>query len=412
MTSPLKPDELVRYADAMIRTAFSLRAGDDLIVFAEPAHRELAVALVEAGYRLSARSVEVVYIDPLVRAARMRAAPERWLGYVTPWNAKRLREFAAETTATLYITGEGEPNALDGVDPARAAADATGPFRQLRWLRSESWELRRRWGIIAWPTEPWATRVYPALQPRNAVRRLAQDLLWFCRLGPDDPPGWKGLKEHLTDVQRRTARLTRLKLERLELSGPGTDLSVSLPPEVVFLGGGEKNAHGIHISPNLPTEESFTTPDAASTNGTFRCSRPLVFQGKLVEGIAGEFRNGRLVRFEAEGRNGAFFRDFLGRIRNADRLGEVALVDRSSRIGQSGRIYFDTLLDENAAAHIAFGMGFDKTRQREPGDRRTLGVNRSDTHVDVMIGTDDLEATGVAARGRRIPLIRDGVWQI
>jgi len=412
MTSPLKADELVRYADAMVRTAVGLRAGDDLIVFAEPAHRELAVALVEAGYRLSARSVEVSYVDPLVRAARMRTAPERWLGHVTPWNVKRFREFAAATTATLYITGEGEPNALDGVDPARAAADATGPFRKLRWMRSESWEAGRRWGIIAWPTEPWATKVYPSLQARNAVRRLAQDLLWFCRLGSEDPPGWKGLNDHLDIVKRRTARLSRLKLQRLELTGPGTDLSVSLPPESIFLGGGEKNAHGIHTSPNLPTEESFTTPEAASTNGTFRCSRPLVFQGKLIEGIAGEFRNGRLVRLQARGKNGAFFREYLGRIRNADRLGEVALVDRSSRIGQTGRVYFDTLLDENAAAHIAFGMGFDRTRRRRPGDRRALGVNRSDTHIDVMVGTDDLEATGVAARGRRIPLIRDGAWQI
>ena len=412
MISPLKPDELVRYADAMIRTAVSVRAGDDLIVFAEPAHRELAVALVEAGYRLSARSVEVVTIDPLVRAARMRTAPERWLGYVTPWNERRLRAFAAPTTATLYITGEGDPQALDGVDPGRAARDATGPYRQLRWLRSEAWELKRRWGIIAWPTEPWAKQVYPSLQPRNAVRRLAQDLLWFCRLGADDPAGWKGLKDHLAAVQRRTARLSKLKLERLELTGPGTELSVALPPEAIFLGGGEKNAHGIHTSPNLPTEESFTTPNASSTNGSFRCSRPLVFQGKLIEGIAGEFRNGRLVRLDAKGPNGEFFRDYLGKIENADRLSEVALVDRSSRIGQTGRIYYDTLLDENAAAHIAFGMGFDRTRQKKAGDRRVLGVNRSDTHIDVMIGTDDLEATGIGARGRRIPLIRDGAWQI
>src|SRR5206468_2035006 len=132
---------------------------------------------------------------------------------------------------------------------------------------------------------------------------------------------------------------------------------------------------------------------------------------KLVEGVAGEFRNGRLVRFDAKGRNGSFFRDFLARIPNADRLGEVALVDRSSRIGQTGRIYFDTLLDENAAAHIAFGMGFDKTRRRKDGARGSFGVNRSDTHIDVMIGTDDLEATGIGPRGRRIPLIRDGAWQ-
>jgi aminopeptidase len=316
------------------------------------------------------------------------------------------------STVTLFITGDSDLDAQAGIDPARAIADATGPFRQLPWLRSELRENKRRWGIVAWPTEEWATRVYPSLSPAAAARRLAKDLLWFCRLGPDDPGGWTGLRDHLTAVQRRAARLTKLGLDRLELRGPGTDLSVRFSPGTLFLGGGEKNAHGVHISPNLPTEENFTSPDAGSTEGTFRCSRPLVFQGRLIEGISGEFRNGRLARLKAKGRNGAFFRQFIGSIENADRLGEVALVDSSSRIGRSGRIYFNTLLDENAAAHIAFGTGFGKTRMPIAGRRRFAGVNKADTHVDVMIGTDDLEATGVDARGRRIALIRDGLWRI
>ncbi len=412
MSSPLKLDELARYAEAMLEASLSFRRGDRLIVTAEPAHRTLAVALVEAAYRAGALSAEVLYADPLVRAARLRAAPNRALGHVTPWHAKRLRELSQPDVATLFVTGEGEPDALAGIDPKRVVADATGPFRQLPWLRSVQRESTRRWGIVAWPTEPWARRVYPSLTPANALRRLGRDLLWFCRLGPDDPDGWAGLRTHLAAVQRRAARLTKLRLERLELRGPGTDLSVRIAPNALFLGGGETNAHGVHVSPNLPTEENFTTPEAASTEGTFRCSRPLVFQGRLIEGIAGEFRNGRLVRLEAQGENGEFFRRFLGGIRNADRLGEVALVDRSSRIGQAGRIYFDTLLDENAAAHIAFGSGFGKTRERPPSARGFPGVNRSDTHVDVMIGTDDLEATGVARGGRPVPLIRDGTWQI
>jgi aminopeptidase len=412
MASPLKPDELARYADAMVRVSVALRKDDDLIVTAEPAHRELAAALVEAAGRVGARSAEVLYVDPLVRAARLRSAPEKWLGFVTPWTAGRLRAFAAPTTATIFITGDSDTDALRGIDPKRLATDMTRKFEQLPWLRSKAWDGKRRWSIIAWPTEEWAAQVYPKLQPQNAQRRLAQDLLWFCRLGPDDPPGWQGLQQHLRDVQGRTKRLTQLKLQRLELRGPGTELSVGFPAGTVFLGGIESNAHGARTSANLPTEESFTTPDAASTNGTFRCSRPLVFQGRVVEGIAGEFRNGRLVRFEAKGANGEFFRTFIASVKNADRLGEVALVDRSSRIGQAGRVYYETLLDENAAAHIAFGVGFSATRERAPGNRSALGVNRSDTHIDVMIGTDDFEATGVGARGRRIPLLRDGAWQI
>jgi aminopeptidase len=231
----------------------------------------------------------------------------------------------------------------------------------------------------------------------------------FCRLGPDAPPGFKGLKAHLDAVRRRAGRLTKLKLHELELRGPGTELRMKLHPEGLWLGGGEKNAHGIHISPNLPTEENFTTPIAATTEGTFRCSRPLVFQGRRVDGIRGEFRGGRLVKLQANGKNGKFFEEYIGSIKDADRLGEAALVDASSRIGQAGRTYYNTLLDENAAAHIAFGIGFEKTRT--PG-RGARGVNRSHTHVDVMIGTDDFEAVGTDSRGRKVPLIRDGAWQL
>ena len=405
----LAADEMARYADAMVRTAVSLSKDDDLIVTCEPAHRDLAIALVEAGYRAGARVVEVVYADPLLRAARLRTAPESFVGYISPWRVKRLRAALEPKTATLLVSGDGEPGALDGIDPKLIAIEQTAPLNQLPWMRRALGKNLRRWGIIAWPTEPWATQVYPGVKPETARRKLARDLLWFCRLGPDDPPGFKGLKTHLDAVRRRAGRLTKLRLRELELRGPGTDLRMKLHPEGLWLGGGEKNAHGIHISPNLPTEENFTTPIASTTEGTFRCSRPLVFQGRKVEGIRGEFRGGRLVKLKANGTNGRFFEQYIGSIKDADRLGEVALVDASSRIGQAGRVYYNTLLDENAAAHIAFGLGFEKTR--EPG-RGARGVNRSQTHLDVMIGTDDFEAVGVDGRGRRVPLIQDGAWQL
>jgi aminopeptidase len=405
----LPPDELARYADAMVRTAVAIGKDDHLIVTCEPAHREFGIALLEAGYRAGAKAVEVIYSDPLLRAARLRTAPERYVGYVSPWRAKRLRATLEPKTATLLVAGDGEPNALNDIDPKLLAIEQTAPLNQLPWLRRALGKNLRRWGIIAWPTEPWARQVYPNLKPEAAMRKLARDLMWFCRLGPEDPSGRKGLQEHLDAVRRRAGRLTKLKLAELELRAPGTELRTALHPEGLWLGGGEKNAHGIHISPNLPTEESFTTPIATSTEGTFRCTRPLIFQGRLIDGIQGEFHGGRLTKLKGKGRNGEFFREYIGSIKDADRLGEVALVDASSRIGRAGRVYYNTLLDENAAAHIAFGLGFEKSRAPGTGAR---GVNRSQTHVDVMIGSDDFEATGIDARGRRVPLIRDGAWQL
>jgi aminopeptidase len=316
-------------------------------------------------------------------------------------------------TATLYIAGESEPGALNGIPGERLAADLTRSQQRFADVRRASRLGKRRWAIAAWATPAWAESVYPDVAGETAQRRLARDLLSFCRVGPDDPPGVEGLRAHLANLVRRSQALTRLKLERVELRGPGTELSVALHPESRWIGGGSKTFYGKKTAPNLPTEECFTSPIASATEGTFRCSRPLMFQGRLVDGISGEFRGGRLVRLDAKGKaNREFLAGFLFSIDNADRLGEVALVDSSSRIGRAGRVYYNTLLDENAAAHIAFGSGFENTRANHETNTARRGVNRSRAHLDVMIGTDDFEATGIGARGRCVPLISGGEWRI
>jgi aminopeptidase len=180
----------------------------------------------------------------------------------------------------------------------------------------------------------------------------------------------------------------------------------------MWRGGGEQDRWGHHVAPNVPTEECFVSPDAAATEGTFRCSRPRSFGGRVIEDLSGEFRGGRLVRLKAKRESDRdWLARFLAATPGAERLGEIALVDRSSRIGRSGRIYFNGLLDENAAAHMAFGSGFVKTRT-VPAGRRRYGVNRSKTHIDVMIGTDALQAHGVAQTGKRVALVTDGDWRL
>jgi aminopeptidase len=269
--------------------------------------------------------------------------------------------------------------------------------------------MRARWTIAAWPTDHWAGQVYPKLDALKAKRRLAKDLLRFCRLDDEDGKGTSGWSKHLRMLDRRSKRLTKLGLERLELRGPGTELDVGFVAGTRWLGGPEELVDGRIVASNMPTEEVFTSPDPRATTGTFRCTFPLSFRGRLIHGLRGEFSKGRLVRLEADSDDD---RDFVAAYIDTDRmgrrLGEVALVDSSSRIGQTGRIYYNTLLDENAAAHIAFGSGFGGTRSETPA----RGINRSVTHLDVMIGSPELEATGVDARGRRIPLIREGAWQI
>ena len=409
----LQPQDLARYADAVVKVGLSLGRGDALLITCQPAHREFAVALVEAGYRAGARNVDVEYVDPVVRAAYLRSASDKSIGHVTQWRASRVRASVKPDTATLWIAGESEPGALNDVPGKRLAADVTRSLKPFGDVRRASRAGKRRWSIAAWPTQRWAEAVYPKLGTEAAQRRLARDLLDFCRVGPNDAPGVTGLREHLAALRHRAQRLTRLKLQGIELRGPGTKLSVALHPDTVWLGGASTNFYGKRTAPNLPTEECFTSPIASATEGTFRCSQPLMFQGTLIEGISGEFRGGRLVRLDAKRKaQRDFFADFLFAIKDADRLGEVALVDSTSRIGKAGRIYYNTLLDENAAAHMAFGTGFAHTRSNHETSRAARGVNRSDAHVDVMIGTDELEATGVAAKDRRVPLIAAGTWQI
>jgi aminopeptidase len=405
MAATLPPRELARYADALVLGAAALRPGDTLIVNAEPGHRELAVALVESGYRAGAKLVDVQLADPLVRAAQLRSAPESALGFVPPWRSKLLRERERPDIAAINVFSETEPSALDDVDPERVGREAEAVATQLPWLRAGS--ARRRYAIVAWATDAWAGRVYPSLGRDAARRRLARDLLLFCRVGPEDPPGWQGLKAHLDAIDRRGVRLTMLGLRRLELSGPGLDLTLGLPETAVWLGSRDRNQHGVAFAANVPTEENCVSPDASAVEGTFRCTRPVLVQGRLLENLRGELRGGRLVRIDAKGRGGDFVRRYLGSAANAGRLGEVALVDASSRIGRARRLYYNALLDENAVAHMAFGDGFPQTRS---SGRK--GLNRSELHVDVMIGGDELEATGVDGRGRRVALVRDGLWQV
>ena len=406
----LDSDERRRYADAIVKASLGVGKGDFLLVQGHPEHREIVVATAAAGYRAGATTVDVTYYDPLVDRAHYEYGSKESLGQVSPWALGRMRELVKPYGARAVTTGEVDHGYLDGIDPKRIAADTAGVAAKTKFYRRANLDLNARWTGAAWPTDYWASQVYPELSRLAGKRKLAQDFLWFCRLTDADGSGARGWLDHVKAIARRSAKLTRLGLVGLELRGPGTELDVKLTPGARWLGGQEQTAAGVKIAPNMPTEESFTSPHATGTNGTFACTFPLTFQGKRIEGLRGEFSNGRLVRLDAKK---AADRDFIASYIDSDpsgngrRLGEVALVDATSRIGQSGRTYFHTLLDENAAAHIAFGAGFGGTRPKG-----TRGLNRATIHLDVMIGSPDFEVTGLTEKGKRVPVIAGGLWQI
>ena len=393
------------YADAIVRQCLDMRSGETLLVDCELGHREIAVAVAESAYRAGVARVDVNYTDRRLQHARLTEGSDDATGAIASWAQARLRSTLGGGAAVLHIVGDNEPGVLADVDPVRLSNDFGQRARSVQWFTKAVIANRVRWAIVAWPTAAWAEDVYPDLPASDAVTRLGNDLLNFCRLGPDDPPnGWV---EHAQMLSDRARTMTDRNFAELRFSGPGTDLHVGLAADGIWLGGGEVSAEGRVTYPNFPTEEIFTSPVAGATRGTFRCTTPLTFNGRVIDAIAGEFARGRLIRVDAERESD---RQLLERTFHTDggagRLGEVALVDSASRIGQAGHIFGETLLDENAASHIAFGNGFGGTRSA--GGR----INRSVIHIDVMIGSSEISTHGVTQSGQVVPIIVDGDWRL
>src|SRR4051794_7421839 len=397
---------LDRYATAIVRSCLAVHDDDLLAIHGEPAHRELILALTRVAYTEGARYVDVQFVEPALRRARVDESRADYLDFQPPWAEKRLRDLAGARGASISINGPSAPQLMNGADPQRATRERSSRIPgQPVYLR----EVQRnslRFCVVAYPVEGWCAPVYPELDPAEATRRVAADLASFCRVAPDDPDdAWD---RHVELLAARATWLNGLGLDRLVLRAPGTELEVGMARGGRFTAAHETTIHGDVYRANMPTEEVFTSPDPRRTSGTFRCTRPLTLDGRRIDGISGRFARGRIVELEASDESDRdYLAAYLARDRGAGRLGEVALVDATSRIGGTGRTYGITLLDENASSHIAFGSGYSATR--EPGGER---VNDSGIHIDVMIGSPEMEVTGHPASGDAVPIVRDGVFQL
>jgi aminopeptidase len=408
LSSPFTPEELARYAEVAIDRCLDLRPGELLVILYEHEHRPLALAIAEAGFRRGLR-VDAHVVDPLFTRAELDLASDAALGAVPPWRLAITLARTQPDAALVVVDGQADPDALGGCDPARLALRARRQAEQLGevYERVEAGEDASL--ILGYPTAAFAGRAYPELPVEAGQRALAEDLLRFARVGPEDEPGGESLVRHLATLRVRAEAANRLRLREVRFRGPGTDLRLGLTEDAIWRCAEEVNAHGRTVLYNLPTEEVYTSPAASATEGTVRCTMPLAMRGRIYEDLAMEFRDGRLVRLDArtEDQRAALL-GLLDIDEGGRRLGEVALVDASSRIGQRGRLYQDTLLDENQACHIALGLGFANCRQ---GRLDSPDLNRSRAHIDVMIGSADVEVTGTTQSGETVPLIVDGTWR-
>jgi aminopeptidase len=388
-------------ADLAVHGA-NVQPGQVVAVGAEIGQEQLARAVAAAAYKRGALFVDVLYFDPYVKRARIEHADPDTLEWVPPWLGYRLETLAERGDARIALQGAVSPNALAGLDPAIAGRD------KLPWLKETGRIISERatnWSIVPCPHPNWAQLVFPALDREAAYEKLWEQLWHILRLDEPDPAAaWD---ERTAALKRSAVVMTEQGFDLLEFRGPGTELDVGLIPSSTWGAGDFTTRNGLRHLPNLPTEEVFTSPDPERTQGHVTSTKPLVLKdGTIVRGLKVRFEGGRAVDVDAD-ENGGAIRVMTEADEGAARLGEVALVDRQGRIGPLGTVFYDTLLDENSASHIAFGHGFGFAVREQDVAR----INDSGIHVDFMIGSPELEVTGVKSGGERVPILREGDWQ-
>jgi aminopeptidase len=395
---PLQPDErLDRYAELAVRVGANVGAGQTVFINGILEHAPLVRALSVASYNAGARYVDVFYVDQRVRRAMIEFGPDEALSHTPEWLQHRARAMAGN--ALIFTAGDPEPALLADLDGSRVGRAVMKDLSMI--FRRHRSEKALNSTALAYPTEGWASQVFGAPD----VERLWEAVAFCTRLDELDPAAaWH---EHMDRLTARASRLNQLRFEAIRYRGPGTDLTVGLLDQADWVVARHHTAAGREYIPNMPTEEVYTAPDCRRADGVVMSTRPLALMGDVVRGLKLTLENGRIVRVEAE--HGAEL--VTAQLASDDRagfLGEVALVDTTSRVGQTGLTFFHTLFDENATCHIAWGSVIPDTIRDEPGE----GVNISRIHTDFMVGGPDVEVDGITAGGKAVPILRDNVWQL
>ena len=400
--------ELDEYARLALRVGVNLEEGQDVVLLAYVEHAPLVRAFARVAYAQGARRVDANYVDVHLRCEKAAHAPDEAVGWAPPWLLQRVEEEAQRRSALINIVGEPAPDLFAGIDPQRVANSIMPEYRRAIWTAAD--QGRMPWTIVGFPTPSWAEQVFG----EPDVARLWDAIRATVRL--DEPDAIGAWQAHIAMLQERARQMNERRFDAVRFRGPGTDLTVGLLAAADWMSAGTRTAWGRFYTPNLPTEEVFTAPDYRRTEGTVRATQPLVLiGGTIVRDLEMTFADGRVTEVKASSGE-AEVRGELAVDENASFLGEVALVDQTSRVGRSGVTFWSTLYDENAASHIAYGTAWPKALRVEelPTDEemQAMGVNRSQAHTDFMIGGPEVEVDGLDESGNTTPVLRGNAWQL
>jgi aminopeptidase len=401
---------LDRLAETAVRIGLGLAPGQELVMTATLDAVPLARRITEHAYKAGASLVTTLFADEESSLLRFRHGSDAAFDSAASWLYEGMAQAYRKGAARLAIAGN-DPSLLSNEDPEkvsrvnRAMSQAYRPALELIVRHDINWT------IVACATPAWAAAVFPGLPQHEAMARLWDAIFAASRANQPDPvTAWK---EHDANLHARADRLNQKRYSALHFRGPGTDLRVGLADDHLWLGGGTMAHNGRYCIPNIPTEEVFTTPHKDRTEGKVTSTKPLSYQGALIEGISVQFQSGKIVQAHAA-KGEHVLQKMIDTDEGGRRLGEVALVPHSSPIASSGLLFKNTLFDENAACHIALGQAYSTCLKNgdslTPEQLAARGANSSLIHVDWMIGSNRIDVDGVTADGRAEPLMRSGEW--